>query len=167
MEIILREAIENLGHPGDVVTVKSGYARNYLLPRKLAYMATPGNLKIIEQERNNLLRHEAKQREEAEKLREMMGEVEISVKRKVGEQEVLYGSVTTSDIAEELEKKGFKVDKRKIGIDEHIKQLGEFTIPIRLFTDVIAEVKLRVEAEEGEAAPPPVESQAEPENAPE
>ena len=170
MEIILREAIEKLGHPGDVVTVKAGYARNYLVPRKLAYPATPGNLKIMEQERNNLLRREAKQKGEAEKLREVMNAVEITVTRRVGEQEVLYGSVTTSDIADELEKKGFKVDKRKINLDDHIKQLGEFVIPIRLFADVVAEVKLRVEAEAeagaetGEATSPPTESEPESES---
>ena len=170
MEIILREAIDKLGHPGDVVTVKAGYARNYLVPRKLAYLATPGNLKIMEQERNNLLRREAKQKGEAEKLREVMNAVEITVTRRVGEQEVLYGSVTTSDIADELEKKGFKVDKRKINLDDHIKQLGEFVVPIRLFADVVAEVKLRVEAEAeagaetGEATSSPTESEPESES---
>ncbi len=111
---------------------------------------------------------------EAEKLREVMNAVEITVTRRVGEQEVLYGSVTTSDIADELEKKGFKVDKRKINLDDHIKQLGEFVIPIRLFADVVAEVKLRVEAEAeaeaeagaetGEATSPPTESETESES---
>ena len=107
---------------------------------------------------------------EAEKLREVMSAVEISVTRRVGEQEVLYGSVSTSDIADELEKKGFTVDKRKINLGDHIKQLGEFVIPIRLFTDVVAEVKLRVEAEaEAEAedeagASPPAESEPAPES---
>ena len=169
MEIILRAAIDKLGHPGDVVTVRAGYARNYLVPRKLAYVATPGNLKIMEQERANLLRREAKQTEEAEKVREVMSGVEISVTRRVGEQEVLYGSVTTSDIAEELEKKGFTVDKRKINVDEHIKHLGEFIIPIRLFAGVVAEVKLHVvaeaeseaEAKAGDEPSPPAESEAE------
>jgi large subunit ribosomal protein L9 len=170
MEIILRESIEKLGHPGEVVTVKAGYARNYLVPRKLAYPATPGNLKIMEQERNNQHRREAKQKGEAEKLREVMNAVEITVTRRVGEQEVLYGSVTTSDIADELEKKGFKVDKRKINLDDHIKQLGEFVVPIRLFADVVAEVKLRVEAEAeagaetGEATSSPTESEPESES---
>ena len=168
MEIILREAIDKLGHPGDVVTVRAGYARNYLVPRKLAYVATPGNLKIMEQESRNLLRREAKQRGEAEKLRDVMNAVEICVTRRVGEQEVLYGSVTTSDIADELEKKGFTVDKRKIHLDEHIKQLGEFVISIRLFAGVVAEVKLRVEAEaeagDGEATTAPAEPEPESES---
>jgi large subunit ribosomal protein L9 len=167
MEIILRAAIDELGHPGDLVTVKAGYARNYLVPQKLAYVVTPGNLKIMEQKRNNLLRREAKQRGEAEKLREVMSAVEISLTRRVGEQDVLYGSVTTSDIADELEKQGFEVDKRKINLDEHIKQLGEFVIPIRLFADVVAEVKLSVQAESkregeaGEETAPPTESEPE------
>ena len=161
MEIILREAIDRLGPAGQVVTVRSGYARNYLLPRSLAYLATPGNLKIMEREHSNLLRREAKQREEAEQLRELLEGVEITFARRVGEQEVLYGSVTTSDIAEELEAKGFKVDKRKIGLAEHIKKLGEFVIPIRLFTDVTAEVKLRVEPEAVDGAAPVVESTTE------
>ena len=147
MEIILRESIDKLGQAGEVVQVKAGYARNYLLPRKLAYAATPGNLKLIEQEHRNILRRDAKLKDEAEKLLELIKGVEISVFRKVGEHEALYGSVTTADIAEELKKKGFTIDKRKIGLDEHIKKLGEFDIPIRLFRGVVAEVKLHVEAE--------------------
>ena len=147
MEIILRESIDKLGRAGEVVQVKAGYARNYLLPRKLAYVATPGNLKLIEQEHNKMLRHDSKLKDEAEKLLELINGVEVSVSRKVGEHEALYGSVTTADIAAELEKKGFNIEKRKIGLGEHIKKLGEFDIPIRLFRDVVAEVKLRVEAE--------------------
>ena len=153
MEIILREAIEKLGHAGDVVTVKDGYARNYLLPRKLAYLSTPGNVKVMEQEKAKLVRHEAQQRQEAEKLRDTLNGIEISVERRVGEKEVLYGSVTSADIAEAIEAKGFKIDKRKILIDDNIKQIGEFTIPIRLFAEVIAEVKLRVEPEGGISEP--------------
>ena len=160
MEVILREAIDKLGHAGDVVRVRPGYARNYLLPKRLAYAATPGNLKIIEQERNNLLRREARQKEGAEKLRDLINGVQLTVRRKFGEHEVLYGSVTSGDIADELEKKGFTVDKRKIGLEEHIKQLGDFTIPIRLFTDVVAEVKLRVEPEESEESPAAADAQA-------
>ncbi len=164
MEIILRESIDKLGHAGEVVQVKAGYARNYLLPRKLAYLATPSNLKIIQQERNNTVRRETKLKDEAEKLRELINGVEVSVSRKVGEQDALYGSVTTSDIAEELEKKGYTIDKRKIGLDEHIKKLGEFDIPIRLFRDVVAQIKLRVEAEsepESQNAPPEPENETE------
>jgi large subunit ribosomal protein L9 len=147
MEIILRETIENVGRAGQVVKVADGYARNYLLPKKLAYLVTPGNLKVIEHERQSLLRKEAKQKDEAEKLLQMLEKVEITIRRKVGEQETLYGSVTNSDVADELEKKGFQIEKRKIHMDDHIKSLGEFSIPIRLFKDVTAHVKLKVEPE--------------------
>jgi large subunit ribosomal protein L9 len=147
MEIILRETIDNLGRAGEVIKVADGYARNYLLPRKLAYPATPGNLKVIEFERQSLLRKEAKQKDDAEKLQKMLEQVEITIRRKVGEQDALYGSVTNSDVAEELEKKGFQIEKRKIHMEDHIKTTGEFSLPIRLFKDVTAHVKLKVEAE--------------------
>ena len=147
MEIILRETIENLGRAGQVVKVADGYARNYLLPRKLAYPATPGNLKVIEFERQSLLRKEAKQQDDASKLKTMLDPVEIVIRRKVGEQNMLYGSVTNSDVADALEQKGFQIEKRKIHMDDHIKMLGEYSIPIRLFKDVTANVKLKVEPE--------------------
>jgi large subunit ribosomal protein L9 len=147
MEIILRETIDNLGRAGQVVKVADGYARNYLLPRKLAYPATPGNVKVIEAERQSLLRKEAKQKDDAEKLQQMLERVEITIRRKVGEHDTLYGSVTNSDIAEELEKKGFNIEKRKIHMDDHIKSVGEFSIPIRLFKDVTAHIKVRIEPE--------------------
>ena len=110
MEIILRETIDNLGRAGQVVKVADGYARNYLLPRKLAYPATEGNRKVIEFERQSLLRKEAKQKEDAEKLQHMLESVEVIIRRKVGEHNALYGSVTNSDIADELEKKGFQIE---------------------------------------------------------
>ena len=147
MEVVLRETIDSLGRAGQVVKVADGYARNYLLPRKLAYLATPGNLKVIESERQSLLRKEAKQKEDSEKLKEMLDRVEIVIRRKVGEQNALYGSVTNSDVAEELEKKGYQIEKRKIHMEDHIKTIGEFNVPVRLFKDVIAHVKLKVEAE--------------------
>jgi large subunit ribosomal protein L9 len=147
MEVILRETIETLGRAGQVVQVANGYARNYLLPRKLAYLATPGNLKVIEFEKQSLIRKEARQTDDATRLKELLEAVEITVRRKVGEQNALYGSVTNSDVAEELEKKGFQIEKRKIHMEDHIKQLGEFSIPIRLFKDVTASVRLRVEPE--------------------
>ena len=147
MEVILRETIDTLGRAGQVVKVKSGYARNYLLPRKLAYLATPGNLKVIEFERQSLIRKEAKQKGESEQLKGLLDAVHIVIRRKVGEQNTLYGSVTNSDVADELEKKGFQLEKRKIHMDDHIKQLGDFEIPIRLFKDVTAVVKLKVEPE--------------------
>ena len=147
MEIILRETIDTLGRAGQTVKVSDGYARNYLLPRKLAYLATPGNLKVIEFERQSLIRKEAKQKGEADQLKGLLENVEIVIRRKVGEQNTLYGSVTNSDVADELEKKGFVIEKRKIHMDDHIKQIGEFEIPVRLFKDVTAVVKLKVEPE--------------------
>jgi large subunit ribosomal protein L9 len=147
MEVILRETIDTLGRAGEVVKVAAGYARNYLLPRKLAYPATPGNKKVIEFERQSLLRKEAKQKGDADALRELLDKVTVVIRRKVGEQDTLYGSVTNSDVADELAKKGFDLEKRKIHMDDHIKQLGEFKIPIRLFKDVTAHVTLKVEAE--------------------
>jgi large subunit ribosomal protein L9 len=147
MEVILRETIDTLGRAGQIVKVKAGYARNYLLPRKLAYPVTAGNLKVIEFERQSLVRKEAKQKGEAEQLKAMLDKVEITIRRKVGEQNTLYGSVTNSDVAEELEKKSFQIEKRKIHMDDHIKQIGEFDIPIRLFKDVTANIKLKVEPE--------------------
>jgi len=147
MEIILRETIENLGRAGQIVKVADGYARNYLLPRKLAYPATAGNMKVIEFEKQSLLRKEAKQKDDADKLKSMLEAVQIVIRRKVGEHNVLYGSVTNSDVADELEKKGFQLEKRKIHMDDHIKTIGEHLIPIRLFKDVTANVKLKVEPE--------------------
>jgi large subunit ribosomal protein L9 len=147
MEVILRETIDTLGRAGQVVKVADGYARNYLLPRKLAYLVTPGNLKVIEFERQSLVRKEAKQSDEALKLKEMLEKVELVIRRKVGDQDNLFGSVTNSDVADELEKKGFTIEKRKIHMDDHIKKLGDFQIPVRLFKDVNATIKLKVEAE--------------------
>jgi large subunit ribosomal protein L9 len=147
MEVILRETIDTLGRAGQVVKVADGYARNYLLPRKLAYPATPGNMKVIEFERQSLLKKEAKQKEDSEKLMELLNKVEVVTRRKVGEHDTLYGSVTNSDVADLLEAKGFQVEKRKIHMDDHIKTLGEFSIPIRLFKDVTAHIKLKVEPE--------------------
>src|SRR6185503_18064562 len=147
MEVILRETIDTLGRAGQVVKVAAGYARNFLLPRKLAYIATPGNLKVIEFERQSLIRKEAKQSDEAVKLKEMLEKVALVIQRKVGDQDTLFGSVTNSDVADELEKKGFTIEKRKIHMDDHIKKLGEYDIPVRLFKDVIASVKVKVEAE--------------------
>jgi large subunit ribosomal protein L9 len=152
MEIILREAIENLGRPGDVVSVRAGYARNFLLPRKLAYLATPGNIKVMEQEKSKLIRREAERRSEAEELRDMLNQLELIAERRVGEQDVLYGSVTSADIADAIEAKGFIIDKRKIVLGDNIKKLGEYAIPIRLYTEVVAEVTLHVRPEGATAA---------------
>jgi large subunit ribosomal protein L9 len=149
MEVILREHVDNLGRRGEVVKVADGYARNYLLPRKLALLATEGNKKQIERERAKFDAKEAEEKSVADAIAQRMANVEIDIPRKVGETEALYGSVTTADIAEALGAKGFDVDRRKIQLHEPIKKLGEFDIPVKLHRDVSANVKVRVVAEGG------------------
>ncbi len=144
MEIILRQAIENLGKPGDVVKVKPGYARNYLLPRGLAYEATPGNLKRIQQERDRLEAAENDRRGTAQGLAERLEQVSLTFSARVGEEGKLFGSVTTADIAQQLEQQGFQIEKRQIDLHEPIKALGVYRIPIRLHADVKPEVRVWV-----------------------
>jgi large subunit ribosomal protein L9 len=148
MEVILREHVENLGQRGDVVKVASGYARNYLLPRKLALTVTDGNRKQIERERKVADMREAEERQGAEALAARLAAVEIVIARRVGGTEALYGSVTSADIAESLAAKGFEIERRKIQLADPIKQLGEFQVPIRLHREVTANVKVVV-AKEG------------------
>ncbi|OLC45491.1 MAG: 50S ribosomal protein L9 [Acidobacteria bacterium 13_1_40CM_65_14] len=147
MDVILREHVDNLGRRGEVVKVADGYARNYLLPRKLALLATEGNKKQIERERVKFDATEAEEQKVAGVIAERLGSVEIEISRKVGETEALYGSVTTSDIAEALMVKGFDVDRRKIQLQEPIKKLGEYDVPVRLHRDVTTRIKVRVIAE--------------------
>ena len=144
MEIILRERVEKLGTKGDVVNVSDGYARNFLLPKKLAVLATPSNMKQIEQEKAAAVRREAKEKQEVEALARKLSQVSIQVSRKVGENEVLYGSVTSMDIAELLEAKGFTVDRRKIDLQEALKSLGQHDVPIKLHREVTAFIKVEV-----------------------
>jgi len=148
MQIILQEDIEKLGHRGDVVTVKPGYARNFLLPRKLAVEASAGNLKAIEKIRASLAKKTATEMEAAKKHAEALNGVELSFTRKTGESDQLFGSVTTGDIAEALEAKGFKVDKRQIHTAEPIKALGDFRATVKVFRDVTAELKIQVHKEQ-------------------
>ncbi len=148
MEVILREHVENLGQRGDVVKVASGFARNYLLPRKLALTVTDGNRKQIERERKVADMREAEERQGAEALAARLAAVEIVIARRVGGTEALYGSVTSADIAESLAAKGFEIERRKIQLADPIKQLGEFQVPIRLHREVTANVKVVV-AKEG------------------
>jgi large subunit ribosomal protein L9 len=148
MEIILRERVEKLGTKGDVVNVSDGYARNFLLPKKLAVLATPANMKQIEQEKAAAVRREAKEKQEVEALARQLSQVSIQVSRKVGENEVLYGSVTSMDIAELLEAKGFTVDRRKIDLQETLKSLGQHDVPIKLHREVTAFIKVEVIKEE-------------------
>ena len=150
MEVILREHVDNLGKRGEIVKVADGYARNYLLPRKLALLATEGNKKQIERER---VRFEAKELEEkkvAEAVSAQLATVAIEISRKVGETEALYGSVTTGDIAHALGEKGVEIDKRKIVLQEPIKKLGEFSVPIKLHREVVVTMKVKVVAEGGQ-----------------
>jgi large subunit ribosomal protein L9 len=146
MEVILREHVDNLGRRGEIVKVADGYARNYLLPRKLALLATDGNKQRIEKERVRFEAAEAEERKIAEAISARMNNLEVEIARKVGETEALYGSVTSSDIAEALAKKGFDVDRRKIQLHEPIKRLGEFDVPVKLQRDVTATIKLKVVA---------------------
>jgi large subunit ribosomal protein L9 len=144
MEVILREDIERLGNRGDVVKVAPGYARNFLLPKRLAVTATEANKKIVEQERQSHLRKEAKQKTEAEDLSKLMAGTVVTIAQKAGENDQLFGSVTAKDVAEALEKQKFTVDRRKIQLDEPIKQLGEHKVPVRLHKDVTAEITVNV-----------------------
>jgi large subunit ribosomal protein L9 len=144
MEVILRQAIENLGNPGDIVTVKPGYARNYLLPRGLAYEATPGNLKRIAAERQRLEAAENNRRDAAKDLAKRIEEVSLTFSARVGEEGKLFGSITATDIANQLEAQGVQVEKRQIDLHEPIKTLGVFRIPIRLHADVRPEVRVWV-----------------------
>ena len=147
MEVILREHVENVGRRGEIVKVADGYARNYLLPRKLALLATDGNKQRIERERAKFEAREADEKKTAEAMAARMADVALEVARRVGESDVLYGSVTSSDIAEALAAKGFDLDRRKIHLQEPLKRLGEFNVPVRLQRDVTATVKVVVVAE--------------------
>ena len=144
MEIILRQAIENLGHPGDVVTVKNGYARNFLLPRGFAYEATPGNLKRIAAERGRLEAAENDRRQTATELAKRLEEVQLTFSARVGEEGKLFGSVTSADVAEQLATQGFDIEKRLIDLHEPIKALGVYRVPVRLHADVKPEIRVWV-----------------------
>jgi large subunit ribosomal protein L9 len=144
MEIILRQAVENLGKPGDVVKVKAGYARNYLLPHGLAYEATPGNLKRIQQERDRLETAENERRGVAQGLAERLEQVSLTFSARVGEEGKLFGSVTNTDIAQQLEQQGFHIEKRQVDLHEPIKALGVYRVPIRLHADVKPEIRVWV-----------------------
>jgi large subunit ribosomal protein L9 len=151
MEVILKEDVSKLGSRGDVVKVAEGYGRNYLLPRKLAIEASTGNKAVIEQMKAASLRRSAKEKTQAEELAKQFEGVTLSFERRSGEADQLFGSVTSGDIADALEKKSFSVDRRKIQLHEPLKTLGEFTVPIKLHKDVTTHVKVVI-AKEKEAA---------------
>jgi len=148
MEVILREDVDNLGNRGEIVKVAPGFARNFLLPKRLAVAATEANRKIVEQERQAYLRREAKVKNEAEDLSKLLTGVSVTIAQKAGEQDQLFGSVTAKDVADALAAKNFTIDRRKIQLDEPIKQLGEFKVPVKLHKDVTAEVTVLVVKEE-------------------
>jgi large subunit ribosomal protein L9 len=147
MEVILREHVDNLGRRGEIVKVAAGYARNFLLPRKLALLVTAGGRKQIERERGKFEAKEQEEKKAAEAVVERMGDLEIQIARKVGDTQVLFGSVTTSDIAAALAAKGFEIDRRRLVLREPIKKLGSYEVPLKLHLDVVTNVKVKVVAE--------------------
>ena len=148
MELLLKEDVDNLGMRGDLVKVKPGYGRNYLLPRGLAVQATPGNKKQIELQRTTILKKEAAERDTATEQANLLKEVTLEFTRKVGEHGILYGSVTSMDIAEALAAKGYEIDRRRVLLKEPIKEPGEFEAPIKLHREVTTSVKVVVRNEE-------------------
>lgn len=165
--VLLRDDVDDLGARGEIVRVKAGYARNYLLPRKLAVQATASNVKQIEQERAALLKKEAKEKGSAEAQAAQMQALRLSFSRKVGEHGILYGSVTSMDIAEALKERGYEIDRRRITLREAIKETGEFTVPVRLHREVIVELPVEVTSEGGakaEAETAPATTQADAQN---
>lgn len=146
-KVLLREDVDDLGARGEIVRVRAGYARNYLLPRKLAVEATAGNVKGIEQERAALLKKEAKERATAEAQSQQMSSLQLEFRRKAGEQGALYGSVTSMDLAEELQNRGYEIDRHRIHLREPLKRVGEYTVPIRLHREVTIELKVKVSPE--------------------
>ena len=147
MEVILREHVEHVGNRGEIVKVADGYARNYLLPRKLALLVTEGNKKHVERERTKFEAKESEERGAAEAVAQRMANIEIVIARKVGETEALFGSVTSADIAEALGAKGFTLDRRKLQLRDAIKKVGEYDVPVKLHRDVTTQIKVRVVAE--------------------
>jgi large subunit ribosomal protein L9 len=146
MEVILREHIDNLGKRGEVVKVANGYARNYLLPRKLALAVTEANKRQIEREREAAEARELEEKAQAEAFSLRLSQTEIEISRRVGENSILYGSVTSADVAQALAAKGFEIDKRKIQLAEPLKALGEVTVPIKVHREVTSQVKVTVVA---------------------
>jgi len=148
MQIILQEDVEKLGNRGEVVEVAEGYARNFLLPRKLALEASPGNMKRLEKMRAAFAKKAAVEVADAQRLAELLAGVSLEISRKSGENDQLFGSVTSADVADALAAKGYTIDKRKIQLAEPIKSIGHFEVPIKLHREVTASVKLAVKKEE-------------------
>ncbi|HKE86268.1 MAG TPA: 50S ribosomal protein L9 [Vicinamibacterales bacterium] len=153
MEVILREHVDNLGRRGEIVKVADGYARNFLLPRKLALPATDGNRRHVERERRIVEAREAAEKVQAEAIAARLAMIDITITRRVGETDQLYGSVTAVDIADFLKGKGFEIDRRKLILPEPIKAIGEHTVPLKLHRDVTLPLKVNVAKEGGEGQP--------------
>jgi large subunit ribosomal protein L9 len=151
MEVILKEDVNKLGHRGDVVKVADGYGRNFLLPGKLAIEATAANKAVIEQMKGSAIRKSAKEKTQAEQLAVVLSAVELVFERKVGEHDHLFGSVTSGDIAHELEAKGYTIDRRKIALEDPLKSLGEYHVPVKLHREVTSHVKVTVKGDQPEA----------------
>ncbi len=143
-KVLLREDVDDLGSRGEIVRVRSGYARNYLLPRNLAVEASAGNVKGIEAERAALLKKEAKERSTAEAQSQQMASLVLEFKRKAGEQGALYGSVTSMDVAEALQERGYEIDRHRIHLREPLKRLGDFTVSVRLHREVTIDLQVKV-----------------------
>jgi large subunit ribosomal protein L9 len=150
MEVILKEDVNKLGHRGDVVKVADGYGRNYLLPGKLAIEANAANKAVIEQMKGSAIRKSAKEKVEAEQLATQLSAVELVFERKVGDHDHLFGSVTSGDIAHELEAKGYKIDRRKISLEDPLKTIGEYHVPVKLHREVTSHVKVTVKGDQPE-----------------
>ncbi len=144
VKVILNDHIEHLGERGDVVSVKPGFARNYLLPQKLAYLDTPGNRRLFNQEQKNWEKMDLKRRTAAEKMAAEMQGLELSFERRASEQDVLFGSVSAADIAHALEDRGFAVDRRRIALDHAIKELGSFEVEVRVHSDISVRIPIHV-----------------------
>lgn len=144
MEVILREHVDNLGRRGDIVKVAEGYARNFLLPRKLALAVTESNKRQIERERKVAEARDAEEKGQAEALAQRMAQIEVEIARRVGENETLYGSVTSADVAHALQTKGFDIDKRKIQLADPIKAIGESSVAVKIHRDVVAQIRVKV-----------------------
>jgi large subunit ribosomal protein L9 len=147
--VLLREDIDNLGARGEIVKVKAGYARNFLLPRGLAITATKGNIKQVEQERSALLKREAKEKSTAEMQAEQMRNISLSFERRSGEHGILYGSVTTMDIADALKAKGYEIDRKRLTLPDAIKELGDYTVRVKLHREVTIDIPVEVLGEGG------------------
>lgn len=141
MKVILRKNFDQLGKVGDVVVVKDGYARNYLIPRQIAYQATPGNIRALEEEKKQIIKKEVKELDDAQKLASELEKISITISVKVGEEEKIFGSVTNQMIADAIKEKGFEIDRRKIEITEPIKALGIYSVSVKLHPSVAANIK--------------------------